>query len=247
MDNGRDNKAAENAPIGAVSVGAGGFAGGNIGIGGGTFGAAGTTGTANGERKRGRPASSGSDGRDSSAGTGPANATGTAGSADANGNIGQGDASAGPESVDFGDAKTRRTRTKKSDLGVLKPSDLAPLVQGLVFVIGQTRPPYLRAAYDIPESLCVPIAEPLSRILAKLPEKYTDAILNAIDPIALVIASYGVYSVISDREKFLHVKYTEFLEAQRANQSVSEPAAAPTAEPTVGAEADNFVSHPEFP
>lgn len=157
----------------------------------------------------------------------------------------------GSETVEFGEPK-RRGRRAKVDDAIIKPADVAVLVQGLVFVIGQTRPVYLREAYDIPVAPCEKVAEPLCRIIEKLPERYRDAAMQAFDPIMLLIGSYGLYAVVSEREKILHARYSAFLASQRevpvgsGNAEPTGSATAPTVSSTgtVAPEATDFVVHP---
>lgn len=194
----------------------GGFDGGNIGTGSGpepstTVAEFGNTGgNPGGEtegRKRGRPAKNGGD-------------RNTTGGETGNNSDGQGGFQVQTErlneSVEF-PTLAKRPRTPKTGRPVIKAEQIAPTLHGALFVIGQTRPPYLREAYDLPIDAVMPIAEPLAKMLEELPEKYYDAAVKMVNPIALIVASYGLYSVIVQREKQLHVAFTEFSAGERAN------------------------------
>lgn len=214
----------------------------NTGIGGGTGG---SEGIPNGTASEAEPATGkpGRTRRRRTAGTGTGTGTGNDGNSTGSTSDGTGEQTEVPsiqvEAVEFGAPTVRRTRRSKTVEVSIKPDELAEVVAGTVYMIGQTRELHLRAAYNVRPEHCIKIAEPLSRILSRLPEKYLDIANNAIDPIAMVLACYGLYTAINHAEGILNAQYSAMVAAQRPYAETAERNG--TGEP-VADEAVNFES-----
>lgn len=121
-----------------------------------------------------------------------------------------------PKQATFHDPDDKPKATRRSSSKIAS-ADVGSLLCGLFAMYAVTRPVWVRQAWDYSPNEVMGVAEPLTRILNRLPTKYVALTQNLIDPVTLLMGITTLINHSQTQERLLnHAFQTQMAQQNRA-------------------------------